>query len=635
MAQFLSPNYFFREKDLSGRVPAVSTSITGVVGKYDWGACYERIILTQPTDVVGKIGYPTDDNYNHWYQVRNNLDYNNMLYAVRVVDTGTAVNGGFKVFEDGDYVTITYASLTGTFADDESLTFSGGATGIIVQDNGTDIMTIQVTSGTVVVADGITGDTSGATATVSVVGDVYVNHNVTEYIPNADAIDDVTLSFDPKERLSIFAKYPSDTYGNAIKVAIANSTDFSTANIMTEDDGSEIKFSSYFDREPESTEFAVAVLFPADINDSSNTEYEIVETFIVSTVSGTKNFEGNVVYFEDYINTSSQYILMFDNTGNTNDVKSFEAEQFVNGVAGDITDAEVINGYDLFANPEDVEVDLLIDGVNNSVTVQQYLIDSIAEVRKDCFVILTPEKTDVVNQIDASTAVSNMITYRKDTLSRSSSYAGFYGNYKYQFDRYSGKYKWVSLAGDIAGVFAVTDTTNDSWFAPAGDETGRIKNAKKLAFKSSLGLRNLMYVAQINPVVQFPSETPMVYGQKTLQVKPSAFDRVEVRRLFIYIEKSIGKVMKYFVFKKNTDFTRNQIVGIIEPALRDIQGREGLYDFAVECSANNNTGEVIDRNELVCDVYLQPTKSAEFLNFTYIATKTGADFNELRKLING
>jgi phage tail sheath protein FI len=547
MGFYLSPSVNVIEKDLSITIPAVATSITAMVGQFNWGPCNERVAVTNDRFLEEAFGFSDDTVYESWLNAWNFLQYGNILYIARAVNETTSLNAGLGVNE---------STTTGT------------------------------------------------------------NTGIEDLILNDNDAENYTPTFGADEKLQIFCKFPS-TLGNNYQVALADETDFSSANIRTG-----VTFVSEFEYAPGTNEIAIVVL---------NADDEIVEKQILSLTVGAKDFAGNNIYVEEWSRRTSKYIYIFDNTSEATGPDSFEATNLSGGVHNAPTDGEVQSGYDLFANPEEFDVNIVIDAANNVTVTQQYIIDNIADTRKDCVAILNSLQADTVNNTSDSAAVTDILTHRNTTLSRSTSYAAYYGNYKYQYDKENDVYRWVSMSGDIAGIYAHTDYVSDPWFAPAGFVRGKMKNVVKFAINPDRGLRDLLYKDQVNPVISPAGDGPTVFGQKTLQSMPSAFDRVDVRRLFIVMEKAISTASKYYLFEKNTAFTRRRIIGSIEPFLRDIQGREGIYEFLVVCDESNNTGEVIDRNELVCDIYIKPTRTAEFLVLNFIATKTGVDFNELIK----
>jgi len=285
---------------------------------------------------------------------------------------------------------------------------------------------------------------------------------------------------------------------------------------------------------------------------------------------------------------------------------------------------DLIRGYDFFKDPEIVDISLVLAGAT-SQTVATHLISNIAEVRKDCLVFLSPRRDDVVDQAGSERA--NITTFRN--LLTSSSYAVIDSSWKYQYDKYNDVYRYIPMNGDTAGLCVRTDTERDPWFSPAGFNRGQIKNVIRLSFNPTKAERDELYKIGVNPVVTFPGEGTILFGDKTLLAKPSAFDRINVRRLFIVLEKAIAKAAKFSLFEFNDEFTRAQFVALVEPFLRDVQGRRGIYDFRVVCDETNNTGEVIDRNEFIGDIYIKPARSINFIQLNFVAVRTGVAFDEV------
>jgi phage tail sheath protein FI len=296
---------------------------------------------------------------------------------------------------------------------------------------------------------------------------------------------------------------------------------------------------------------------------------------------------------------------------------------------GDVSINVLTNAYDLFASAEEVDVSLVLQGKAvgsaNNAQLANYIIDNICESRKDCVAFISPAKDDVVSAAGIET--TSMVGFRN--ASRSTSYAVLDSGYKYQYDKYNDVYRWIPLNGDVAGLAVRTDETRDPWWSPAGFNRGQIKNIIKLAYNPDKANRDILYKANINPVVTFPGQGTVLYGDKTMLTKPSAFDRINVRRLFIVLEKAIATAAKYTLFEFNDEFTRAQFKNLVEPFLRDVQGRRGIYDFKVVCDSTNNTGEVIDRNEFVGDIYIKPARSINFIQLNFVAVRTGVEFSEV------
>jgi hypothetical protein len=296
--------------------------------------------------------------------------------------------------------------------------------------------------------------------------------------------------------------------------------------------------------------------------------------------------------------------------------------------------ADYMLGYDRFADSEEIDISLLIAGPADGLTTR-YIAETIAGTRKDCVAFISPNSADVTGNDTLSTKLANVKAYRLTDSgvdginSLSTSYAVMDSGWKYQYDKFNDKYRWVPLNSDVAGLCVRTDESRDPWWSPAGFNRGHIKNVVRLAWNPQKAHRDELYKNGINPVVTIPGQGTILYGDKTLQAKPSAFDRINVRRLFIVLEKAIATAAKFTLFEFNDAFTRSQFVNMVEPFLRDVQGRRGIYDFKVVCDSTNNTGEVIDRNEFIGDIYIKPARSINFIQLNFVAVRTGVDFSEV------
>ena len=292
------------------------------------------------------------------------------------------------------------------------------------------------------------------------------------------------------------------------------------------------------------------------------------------------------------------------------------------------TEGNIQTAYVLFANTDQYDISLIPTGSVSAATAK-FIVDNVAEVRRDCVVFVSPRNVDgsAITSV-GSTATDAIATYR-DATSLDTSYAVMDSGFKYQYDRYQDAYWYVPLNGDIAGLCARTDYTADPWFSPGGFNRGQLKNVVKLAFNPSQSDRDILYGMGVNPVVSFPGQGTILYGDKTMQRKPSAFDRINVRRLFIVLEKSIATAAKYQMFEFNDTFTRAQFRNLVEPFLRDVQGRRGVTDFRVKCDETNNTGQVIDSNEFVADIFIKPNRSINFITLNFIAARSSVSFEEI------
>ena len=371
----------------------------------------------------------------------------------------------------------------------------------------------------------------------------------------------------------------------------------------------------------------------------------------LSRANDSKTVGGENNYYKTVINQGSQYIWWTNDRSGALSANSMNVASSTNNAALNLqlalgTDGDnesvvplavITQGYDRFQSAEQVDVSLVLQGkgiggstLSGGQTVSNfqlanYIIDNIVSQRKDCVAMISPDKATVVN--NAGYETSSIVNWRN--VIHDTSYAVLDSGYKYQYDRYNDLYRWIPLNGDIGGLCARTDQTNDAWWSPAGFNRGQIKNLVKLAHNPKKTDRDNLYKAGVNPVVSFPGQGVVLYGDKTLQSKPSAFDRINVRRLFIVLEKAISTAAKFSLFEFNDAFTRRQFVNLVTPYLRDVQGRRGIYDFKVVCDETNNTPQVIDTNNFVGDIYIKPARSINFIQLNFVAVATGVEFSEV------
>lgn len=436
-----------------------------------------------------------------------------------------------------------------------------------------------------------------------------------------------------------FAAKWAGSLGNSLKVSMADDSTY--AGWTYEDE---------FDSAPGTTSYANNVGGSDDgmhiivIDEDglfSGTAGTILEKFAyVSKAGDAKATDGSNNYYKNVLNSRSRYVWWMDHPtdgtnwgdaaqGTTYTALSAAVDNSLDGGVDDFasTDGEVQDAYALFANDELYDISLVIMGKASAVNAK-WAIDNIAEVRKDCIVFASPETAagGIITSASA-TAIADMKTYR--TALGSTSYGVLDSGWKYQYDRYNDVYRYVPLNADIAGLCARTDYAQDPWYSPAGTSRGQIKNVVKLGLSPSKVQRDELYKNGINPVVTFPGSGTQLFGDKTLLSLPSAFDRINVRRLFIVLEKAIATAAKAQLFEFNDPFTRAQFKNAVEPFLRDVQGRRGLTDFRVVCDDTNNTGEVIDRNEFAADIFIKPNRSINFINLTFVAARTSVNFDEI------
>jgi phage tail sheath protein FI len=431
------------------------------------------------------------------------------------------------------------------------------------------------------------------------------------------------------------AKYAGNL-GNSLKVSMADNATFSAWEYKAQFDGDPSTSPYVSDQGGSLDEMHIIVIDEDGLwTGAKNT---VLEKFsFVSKAKDAKRPDGTSSYYKDVVNNESKYIWWMDhNSQGTNWGYTAQGTTFVGlsanvttslslGVSADAPSAgNIQTAFQTFANDELYDVSIMPLG-DVSASTATTIINTVAEIRKDCVVFVSPEQDDVVN--NAGDEATDVIAFR-DALP-STSYAVMDSGWKYQYDRYNDVYRWVPLNGDTAGTAVRTDFVADPWFSPAGFNRGQIKNVVKLAFSPSKANRDLLYKKGVNPVVTFPGNGTVLYGDKTLLAKPSAFDRINVRRLFIVLEKAIATAAKYQLFEFNDAFTRAQFRNLVEPFLREVQGRRGITEYKVVCDESNNTGEVIDRNEFVADIYVKPARSINFIQLNFIATRSGISFEEV------
>jgi len=377
----------------------------------------------------------------------------------------------------------------------------------------------------------------------------------------------------------------------------------------------------------------------------SGTPGQVLEIYQnLSRATDAKKDDGTTNYYKTAINDFSRWIWAtndrdgaasntLSNVANSTNTTTY-TRSFVRGTDGanesTVSMAALGSAYDLFADASTVDVSLILQGKaigTNDVQLANYLIDNIAEVRKDCVVFVSPAYSDVVGINVENQQAQNIVDFRNAL--RNTSYAFLDSGYKYQYDKYADVYRYIPLNGDMAGITARSDSVRDPWFSPAGFTRGQVKNLVKLAFSPSKSERDLLYKNDVNPVVTFPGQGTVLYGDKTLLGRTSAFDRINVRRLFIVLEKAIATASNSTLFEFNDEFTRSQFRNLVEPYLRDVQGRRGIVDFRVVCDETNNTAEVIDSNRFVGDIYIKPAKSINFIQLNFVAVRSGVEFNEI------
>ena len=538
---------------------------------------------------------------------------------------------GVEIVSGGDYTDIVAGSLSNL----TTYRTSGSGSGLTVS-LALGLSRVIVSGGNYVTAPTLSanGSNGGSGSTINNV----VVAQVGQKIKNAE---DYLLNFaSGSNNIGEWAaKYPG-TLGNSISVSIADSDSYGTWTYKNEFDTAPGTSAQALAANGSDDELHVLVIDKDGI--WTGVKGGILEKFAyVSKASDAKKSDGTNNYYKDVINSQSRYVWWADHTAEGTNWGGDSSTTFttlnlaitspLQGGTDDFvaTEGDLMDGFALFANDELYDISLIPVG-KASATVAEFVINNVAEVRKDCVVFISPENKDtgeVIQGYGLSEMVSDTNDYRNELPS--TSYAVMDSGFKYQYDRYNDKYRWVPLNGDVAGLCARTDYTNDPWWSPGGYNRGQIKNVVKLAVNPGKTERDNLYKNGVNPVVNFPGQGVVLFGDKTLQAKPSAFDRINVRRLFIVLEKAIATAAKFQLFEFNDSFTRAQFKNLVEPFLRDVQGRRGIIDFRVKCDDTNNTGEVIDRNEFVADIFIKPARSINFITLNFVAARTAVNFSEI------
>ena len=629
MAFQLSPGINVSEIDLTTIVPSVATSIGGIAGNFNWGPVNEVVTVSDEVTLVDRFGKPDNTNYEYWFSTANFLAYSNNLKIVRAVDTATTLNAsangtGVLIENESDYENNHENASNSTFGP-----FAARWAGALGNSLRVSICpSSQAFSANLTSTDSLRANAVTAGATVI---NVQGNADARANLANNDLISvDGGSTYIRVAEVNATAIIVSTALGT-----VANSTPILRKWQYADQFGVAPGTSSYVsDKNGSGDEMHIIVIDEdGKFDGTANTVLE--KYAFVSKASDAISNDGSSNFYKTILNEQSRYVWwMAHQPGSSNwgtaasgttytDLRNPWYSSLSAGANGTIAAAQIITAYGFLSNPDVVDVSLLISGPGNA-TVAASLI-TIAETRKDCLVFLSPTRASVVN--NAGSESTSILSFRAGLTS--SSYAVLDSGYKYQYDKYNDVYRYVPLNGDIAGVCARTDLERDPWFSPGGLNRGIIKNVIKLAYNPTKAERDNLYVQGINPVVTFQGEGTILFGDKTMLNRPSVFDRINVRRLFVVLEKSIARAARSTLFEFNDQFTRAQFVNLVEPYLRDVQGRRGITDFRVVCDTTNNTPEVIDSNRFVGDIYIKPARSVNFIQLNFVAVRTGVSFEEI------
>ena len=637
----VSPNVLVQERDVSLFVPQVATTAGAFVGHFNWGPAKQFVTVDSEKSLYSIFGKPDDNNFKYWYTAANFLSYGNNLQVNRLVDAN-AVNSSaagtpVQIANDDHYDGVNGYSAP-TLTSTEYVARYPGALGnnlkVSVCDNNSYSFNITLASATSVYTTG--AEVTATSRPIPKGSWIEINYNSVNYRfqTTADAATGATTLAFVNNSIST----ASTTSATALWEFWQNVTSRPGTTRFAQTKAATTSGTTIYDEL-----HVVVVDEDGGISGVANTVLEIHEG--LSKATDAKSTDGTSIYYKNYLNLNSQYIRWGSapaggyltsssgqsyawgqaspTSGGFNTMTYVQSRSLSGGVNATPTDALMQIEYLKLANAELFDVSLIpVVGVAADNATAAYVVDNVAESRRDCMVFVSPT-TSAKNTGDLVVA-DRIANFNKD-----STFAVMDSAWKYQYDRYNDVYRYVPMAGDTAGICVRTDAIAEPWYSPGGYTRGQVKNLVKLNWTPSKTERDNLYRYQVNPVVTQPGLGTVLFGDKTMTQKPSAFDRINVRRLFIVLEKAIATAAKFQLFEFNDGFTRSQFVSLVEPFLRDVQGRRGIYDFQVVCDETNNTGDVIDRNEFVADIYIKPAKSINFITLNFVATRTGISFEEV------
>ena len=663
MAFLVSPGVQVNEFDLTNVVPAVDTTIGAIAGPFRKGPVSVVTTITNEDDLVREFGKPHASNFEFFFTAANFLNYSNELKIVRVESgiLNAGANSGILI-RDTDHYLESFASGQGSHGEWAARTAGTWGNSIRVEICAEADAYEQVASASTRVngaassgATSITVDDADASGETFNVGDL-----ISFYSDSAAAT--------PVDERNEYEVTAINTSSNVLTIRLKDDPNGQGLQNDVADDSyikRRWKYYDLFDGPPGTSQWAtdnargsndelhVVVadgtgdITGFDTDTAGNRTKGVIETFgrmsknpIAKTAQGNSNYypdviyrQSSFIYWTDHVSAGSNWGS--DTTTTYTDVDTITIDTLTGGTDDyAVTAGELELAYDKFADTESVDVNLVLGGPSSAVAdtaaaqdTHVTMLTSLVEGRRDCVAFVSPYRAATVNIASSVTQTENVKA--AFDLCPSSSYVVFDSGYKYMYDKYNDVFRFVPLNGDVAGLCAFTDQVRDAWFSPAGFNRGNVRGAIKLSYNPTQGERDILYRARVNPVVNFPGQGVVLFGDKTALSKPSAFDRINVRRLFLVLEKAIATASKFQLFEFNDEFTRAQFRNLVEPFLRDVQGRRGIIDFKVVADATNNTGEVIDRNEFIGDIFIKPNRSINFITLNFIATRTGVDFSEV------
>jgi phage tail sheath protein FI len=638
----VSPGVNVSEIDLTTIIPAVSTTTGAFAGHFSWGPANIRVLVDSEDTLVKQFDAPKSNTASDFFTAANFLAYGNSLYTVRVInEAGVASSNTSRARNAISNAANTQNTIIKN-EDDYNLNYVNGISGVgnwVAKYPGqlgnnltvSACLTANAYESTITGSCAFTNNSTTVTFTTATnIGPKVVGGDILILGPDRLALKVASIS---GNAVTLQSKYIGNTGTQATTTRRWQYYDY-----VPSAPGTSVEAAQYGGSGDEMHVVVVDKL--GGITGVAGTILEVFPN--LSKAVSARSEDGTAIRYTTYINNNSRYIWWASHlagisgglnvTSGSNWGTGSQSlpinSDFTRGYDGALPRAaDYINGYNLFKSAESVDVSLILGGASDA-TRAVHIINNITEYRKDCIGVFSPRRADVVNNSGyAGSEVDDIVAFRNSIPS--TSYAVIDSGWKYQYDKYNDLFRYVPCNGDTAGTMVRTDLERDPWYSPAGYNRGQIKNVVKLAFNPNKSERDVLYKNGINPIVTFPGEGTILFGDKTMLTKPSAFDRINVRRLFIVLEKAIATAAKYTLFEFNDAFTRAQFKSLVEPFLRDVQGRRGITDFRVVCDETNNTPEVIDRNEFIGDIYIKPARSINFIQLNFVAVRTGVDFTEV------
>ena len=639
MAFSVSPSVIVREVDASQAVPAITTPPAAMVGVFRWGPTNEPLLISSENQLVDRFGAPDDNNYETFFTASDYLSYSNALYVVRADDGSTEADSTNIVLDENELPTD--ASVYGAFKAKYKGVLGNSLQVAWVSSTGfenayaavADIPTNKVSNSSIdQVISFNAANVSFETANTNNLADLATG-DVLSIGNESIGYQDVYVSTFTETPLTV-TENPGANNELTYTVAYQYDIEFSNKYTLAETDLAKLSLTkkwqhgATFSRKPDAGNIHVAVIDQDGV--ISGTKGFMLEKFEnISTTVGAVSPQGTTNYYGTVIENFSSWVSVANTTVVGTADTAVTAYETMSGASATVTEttatlAQLGFALDTLRSANEIDIAFVLQGKGDDMATRaNYIVSNICETRKDCVAFLSPSKEAVVDELKMNAKLTNAIAYRNKV--QNSSYMFMDSGYKYRYDKYNDTYRWTPLNGDMAGLAARVEP----WESPAGFRKGVIKNVVKLAFNPNKTMRDLLYGSDINPVMSQVGQGIVLFGDKTGLGLTSAFDRLNVRRLFIAVEKSIATAAQSFLFELNDEFTQTQFKNIVDPFLRDIQGRRGIIDYRVISDSTVNTPEVIDQNKFRASIFIKPARSINVIELTFVATRTGIEFDEI------